>query len=573
MPEDSPNAVQQKKQKVIKYLKRRRTLIENVALILILLILVQLVFWEGRSGFFHEVNGLSVSYKSRSAIAEELNKHFDHANVTITAQNKEYNVSLDTMGVQPDIAQISKSAVEYPIWQRLIPFSFLTRVVPSNTEIIPIVDQEKLDAFVSIISSENNLQPKDASLIYDKGKITLSEAKSGYKYEPENIKNFFIHLQFSPGGKYKLEAIALSPKTTNEDAQKIILQAEYAINNPPKLVAENLVLTPDKNTIANILLISKNDSGPVLEVDDKKLESYLRDINEKYFTKATPITVTLLDGGEIARVDGVQGRGVELTKSKELVKQAILGADSKEINLPIAKIDPETAYRRIYTATQKGLQTLVSDIVTENGDFAISVQEIAGGTRQASSRGNVRYLAASTYKIFVAYYLIKQVEENKIAWNDVLENGKTVDKCFEDMIVQSDNPCAELLRSKFGTGQITKKLKSIGINNSGFDANGSFATADDETKFMHLLATGKLMNDIHKDKFISAMKSQIFRQGIPKGASGATVADKVGFLFGYINDTAVVYGPRSTYSITILSNNSSWSKIADTASRINKILN
>ena len=58
------------------------------------------------------------------------------------------------------------------------------------------------------------------------------------------------------------------------------------------------------------------------------------------------------------------------------------------------------------------------------------------------------------------------------------------------------------------------------------------------------------------------MKQQIYRKGIPAGTS-YQVADKVGFLDGYLNDSAVVYTNKGPVLISIFSNNLSWGAISD----------
>jgi beta-lactamase class A len=61
---------------------------------------------------------------------------------------------------------------------------------------------------------------------------------------------------------------------------------------------------------------------------------------------------------------------------------------------------------------------------------------------------------------------------------------------------------------------------------------------------------------------LGAMKRNIYRQGVPAGASGQ-VADKVGFLWGLLHDSAIVYSPSGTYVLVVLTDGSSWRAIAD----------
>ena len=67
------------------------------------------------------------------------------------------------------------------------------------------------------------------------------------------------------------------------------------------------------------------------------------------------------------------------------------------------------------------------------------------------------------------------------------------------------------------------------------------------------------------------MKRQVYRKGLPAGV-GVPVADKVGFLEGYLHDSAIVYSPKGVYILVIYSNGSSWGAIADAAKKIHEQL-
>ena len=58
---------------------------------------------------------------------------------------------------------------------------------------------------------------------------------------------------------------------------------------------------------------------------------------------------------------------------------------------------------------------------------------------------------------------------------------------------------------------------------------------------------------------------------VPAGTS-ATVADKVGFLYGYLNDAAIVYHPSGTYVLSVMTDRLSWGKIAEITRKIEGIM-
>jgi beta-lactamase class A len=66
------------------------------------------------------------------------------------------------------------------------------------------------------------------------------------------------------------------------------------------------------------------------------------------------------------------------------------------------------------------------------------------------------------------------------------------------------------------------------------------------------------------------MKANVYRKGIPAGVQG-TVADKVGFMNGLLHDAAIVYSPKGTYVIAVMTDGSSWATIADLARQIDTL--
>ena len=185
-------------------------------------------------------------------------------------------------------------------------------------------------------------------------------------------------------------------------------------------------------------------------------------------------------------------------------------------------------------------------------------------------QGNKVFRTASTYKLFVAYSTLKRVEAGQWHWSDQVQGGRDLAKCFDDMIVESDNPCAETLLGKIGFRTITNEIKSAGLQNSSFLNDFIETTASDQTTFVGALQSGQLLNPDSTNRLISAMKRNIYRSGIPSGANG-TVADKVGFLNGLLHDTAIVYTSSGTYVLSIMSDGSSWGTIAELTSEIEKL--
>lgn len=198
------------------------------------------------------------------------------------------------------------------------------------------------------------------------------------------------------------------------------------------------------------------------------------------------------------------------------------------------------------------------------GTFGVSLIELDGKKRRADFQGDKQFVTASTYKLFVAYSLLKQIDAGKRDW----ESNAS---CFNKMISNSDNPCSEAFLQSLGLANVTKDIQAIGLKNSTFmKSGGPFTTANDLTLLLGMIATGQNFSSINQQRLIAAMKANVYRNGIPAGASGQ-VADKVGFLNGLLHDAAIVYSPKGIYVLAIMTDGSSWATIADLARQIDTL--
>jgi beta-lactamase class A len=190
--------------------------------------------------------------------------------------------------------------------------------------------------------------------------------------------------------------------------------------------------------------------------------------------------------------------------------------------------------------------------------------ELDGKHRRASFNGDKQFVTASTYKLFVAYELLKQIDAGKRDW----DSNAT---CFNKMISQSDNACAESFLKMLGLSTITNDIQAVGLKNSTFmKSGGPYTTPNDLTLMLGMIATGQNFSSVNQQRLIAAMKGNVYRQGIPAGVQG-TVANKVGFLNGLLHDAAIVYGPHGTYVLAIMTDGSSWATIADLAKQIDNL--
>lgn len=220
--------------------------------------------------------------------------------------------------------------------------------------------------------------------------------------------------------------------------------------------------------------------------------------------------------------------------------------------------------------SQAQLQAAVTKAARANPAMSIDVVELYGAHRSASYTPNRLYHTASTYKLYVAYALIKRIEAGTYTWQSLFD-GIPADTCMYRMLYVSDNECGEAFAFTIGWPAIKRDLQAIGLQHTTFPGGLPHSTVGDQARFLTLLAHGTLMNKADAARLTGLMKHQVYRLGIPAGVP-YPVADKVGFLWQLLHDSAIVYSPHGTYVLSIYSDRGTWNDIAVAARGINAVL-
>lgn len=215
------------------------------------------------------------------------------------------------------------------------------------------------------------------------------------------------------------------------------------------------------------------------------------------------------------------------------------------------------------------LQALLNTTAAKEGDYAIAVVEPNG--RTASANGDKQFVAASTYKLFIAYGVFQAVNDGSLSWSDTVFGNYSAERCFELMIIRSDNDCPETFGNRIGWQKINSMMAGLGLTNTQVKFHDNATTANDLALFLAKLQGGTLLNEADSQRLLDAMKRQQYRMGIPAG-TGVETADKPGFLDGLLHDAAIVYGTKGAYVLVIMSDGSTWTALADTAREIHTFM-
>lgn len=370
--------------------------------------------------------------------------------------------------------------------------------------------------------------------------------------------------------------IAMQPvaaKLTSDRVKPVLdtINAQFA--KPLGIVYDGKTEMIDAATVRTWLTFASSDDGFDIGFDASKADPYFQAKLGKALERAPGVSkVATHDFVETSRVDGQTGRKLDTGKTLANLKDFLL---AKANTVPAGEliVQPEVQYTRSYSNTDTGLSALMKNYAESHpGTYGVSMVELDGKRRRAAFNDTQKFTTASTYKLYVGFSVLKRIESGEYKWSDQISGGRNLETCFDDMIVKSDNACAEAFVAKISYRSLTTEAQTIVSGSTTFlDAESYKTTAGDLTTFMGSLATGQIpLNSDSQARFLGALKRNVYRQGIPAGASGS-VADKVGFLDGLLHDAAIVYSPSGTYVLSIMTDKSSWANIAELTREIEKL--
>jgi beta-lactamase class A len=248
--------------------------------------------------------------------------------------------------------------------------------------------------------------------------------------------------------------------------------------------------------------------------------------------------------------------------------------DSTSSNDDVITIQGEVLQANDFESLTDLLKTWAS---IQPGEFGIVVRELDGANRSGSYQSTTPFVTASTYKLFLSYWTLLQVQAGDLALTSPFGANYQIGECIESLLVFSSNDCAYQMGDITGWQSLDEHLFSDGsvdtkLNNytaGGFINGDKYSTANDLARFLEQLYRGYLLDTDNTNLMLSYLERQIWRERIPAGIPDEiTVLDKPGWLAGYQNDAAIVYGPEAPYVMVVMSQGSSTTAIAGLASLV-----
>lgn len=552
---------------VSQWIGTHRRIVLPVGGMFALVVLAQLLYPGDTALPFARLNGDLVGFSSEQAVASKLQTEYGRSSITTTIRGTKVTTPLAKTGLVTDNKEILHGLNYYPWYLKVIPFSSVVRGALTNQPVGLTADENRFDLYFTERTKECALAPKNAGVVVKDGEVQLDPAKDGQTCSRESLRQQLTAKPLEKTGlTVTIQTTAVKPDRSDKDVQPLLTEAKKVAEHKLTLVVAGKTYVIDKPTLASWLAFPEDPSTkqPILGINDEAVKAYLTSIQKDVYIAPGVTVITTMDSIETGRVPGANGQGINQAATTKAIRKQVLSGDGT-VSATLAVLPPTHKYNRSYSKTPEGLQALINDIVKDKGDFAISVRKL--GDTGVHANGDKTYHPASTYKMFVAYSALKRVDDGRFSLGQTTSGGQTLAQCLDNMIVNSDNACAEWFGVNIGWNTLTNEARAIGASRTTL-SRPFVSTPNDQALLLQKLESNQLaLTELSRDRLLSAMKRQIYRKGIPAGV-GVPVADKVGFLEGYLHDSAIVYAPSGVYVLVIYSNGSSWAQIADAAKQI-----
>lgn len=564
-------------QRAAKYYRHHRTTVWYVGgSALVLIALAQLLIFAGRLPLFSAIDGRSVGGWHAKDAAWQLERDYEATPIALSLKGGQQvlrEVSAKEAGLTISMTERVKASA-MPWWLRLVPTSPLWAGVfvrPAEPE--TRVDEAARDAFMKATFGDACFVPaQNASIRAEAESLEVVAAKDGIHCQRDDVIRALSEVKLVRAQTYQLALPAepVKPKIDDKAAETLKEMIQNRLAQGVQLKAGEKKVAMMRSDIIKWLRIDNQGEALQVILDQEASDGFFNEKVAPLVTRQPGVSkVKTHDFVEVSRVNGANGAGLDYAGTRGSVA-AYLSGRADEATAKTTVVPPRVEYTRTYSATDAGFSAMLKHATEgRSGRHAAAVIELSGNRRSASANGDEQFVSASTYKLFVAFSVLRRIEEGRMSWSDQVSGGRDASRCFDDMIVRSDNACPEAWIQKMKPSQLQADAASLGMKGTNFlDKEAVRTTAHDLVKFVAMLESRQLpISRASQDKLIAAMRRNIYRQGIPAGASGP-VANKVGFLSGYLNDAGIVYAPNGTYVVAVMTEGSTWGAIADITKKI-----
>lgn len=574
------------------WLKQHWKLLLLIILALLLLgqVIYQIVYPSSRLIPGTKVDGVAVGGMKVSDAAKKLDTAYSGLKLHIYFGKNEAAFQTPTMGeVGIGVDNNARlAALDYPFYLRMIPGSIWWAPSLSKPgEVSYTYDKNKIASYTqSKVGSDCSIPPQNASLKLIETKLQLVPSASGGNcditqfqqtlatVQPDSNKQNNVRIAIDETAAPVTDDMArdLAAKLNARLAVQMPITVDSATDTiPGRVVLSWLDFKADvpEQSIDN----SANESASLkYSVSSKRMQDYLNQgIAAKLIKKPGVNKVSTLDFTETSRVNGANGRGLDMTKAVASVENYIANKSTNAVAATTV-IGPTTVYTRSYSPTSQGFSAMLSQYAQDNpGTYGLAFTELSGVAkpRSASYRGDARMASGGIHALYLGYTNVMEQFAGTIRPVDIISGNSNAIECFKDMFQKFDQDCTKGFYDYFGFAKLTARAAGIGLTNTVFAGENTVTSANDLQKLLVGLYKNQIARNEGGQKILSTIQSVRANDGIPAGSGPGQVSHVVGETDTVHNDTAIVYSnDHGAYALTVLSDGSSWDKIAGLSKKI-----
>nr|WP_240625810.1 serine hydrolase [Bifidobacterium breve] len=535
----------------------RRRIVVGCLGVLLLVELFQL-FWPSDKFFpLATLDGHAVGGQSSQQAAETLNAATLKRTVKLTDKTTGTTVSLTAKqaGITVDYTDRAKAAAKHSVVKRIVPFSWL--FVHSTTS-------DSLPDALGTSDKQAHEDMRNASVQGTKGELKIVSAAPGYTFTSADIRSA-AGSSFSSSATGDLAAATIemgivSPTVSDDTAEQLLDTLNKALSKDVTFTYEDGTWTVPAKKIINTVSTTVNAQDNTkldVTISESKL---MRQLKSKGI--ALKVAKKAAGAGVVPATIAVKGNAYQVIDASATAA-SLSGMLASGQNAPVAVSTKDFSNVELYEGLpasgtiEEKLQQLFGD-----ADYEVAVYDLKTGKSKIQIDADTAMVSASTYKLFIAYSMIHAVETGQVTWDSAL-NGMTLSSCMATMIINSDNSCPEAWLDRYGFSTVTQQAHDIGAANTNFVPYDMTTTANDLATVLKGFYSNSIASPDSTDQLFSLMETQVYREGIPAGiGSDGVVQDKVGFMDGLLHDAAIVRSDKGDYAMVIMTDGSSWNKIA-----------
>lgn len=554
--------------------KHHRILIWVVFSSVVGIIAAQLLYPLDRALPLAKFDGELVGWQKEDALAYKANERFLAAEIQVSAGDKTVQDKVSHIGGEINVAREVAPLLDYPFWWRFVPGSILFFSHDVTALEVRYADRVLQD-FAEDTAKKLSVAPQNAGVTFKDGSLVATDDKPGRSVAASDVVRTLRGTNLSLDGilKVQVPSKTQSAETTAGDLAQVRAWAELALTREVHISADTETFVPNSETRASWLELVQDEQGDVvLRFNKSKAAAYIDTMNKKVGRTPGTTVIRMVDGKEDRRTIGATGRTVNKDSLTDQLEPWMLhGTGSGNITAEFTALPPQVTYSRTYTHSEAGLRAYVAD-ASRLQNANIVVHQINGNQWSAGANGTLSIPSASTYKLYIAWILFTKMNNGEISWGDKMLDTN-VSGCFDRMTIASTNACSEQWIADFGRTNINNFLYSRGYSRGTTFTSpvATHTTAQDLAKFMTALENGSIINGAHRDRLLRSLSVHPYRAGVPTGSAGR-VWDKVGFLWDYIHDAAIVYHPKGKYVIVVMTKGRSYATIAEITRQVERIM-